>query len=131
MTRRAATKHNREWLDSQVSVPRKKCGLVMVAKSQDELRTIQDYHAKGLANGEDVKLIDREELMRIEPNLEMAGVLGALYSPEEYVVDPYLLPLSNLYVALHYGCGLETKCVVKNVSHDPSTNFWKVIFLAS
>ena len=110
-----------------MNVPRRKCGLLMVARTEHEFQTIQDYHAKGLANGEDVTIIDRHQLKRLEPDLEMADEpLGALYSPEEYVVDPFLLPLSNLYVALHYGCSLETKCTVTKVARDSMTNLWNV-----
>ena len=55
--------------------------------------------------------------------------MAALYSPEEYVVDPYLLPLSNLYVALHHGCQLETLCRVIAVTKEREQNgesCWKV-----
>ena len=56
--------------------------------------------------------------------------MAALYSPEEYVVDPYLLPLSNLYVALHHGCQLETLCrviaVTKEREQNGSESCWKV-----
>ena len=36
-------------------------------------------------------------------------IIAALYSPEEYTVDPFLMVLSNLYVALHHGCQLHTR----------------------
>ena len=128
MTRRAAKKHNPEWLEQQVNVPREKCGLLMIAKNDEELETIRDYQAKALANYEDVRIIDRHELFRLEPELEITSdVKAALYSPEEYVVDPFLLPLSNLYVALHYGCTLVTSCSVKRINEDPTKGMWRIL----
>ena len=92
MTRRAAAKHNKEWLDVQVNVPRQRCGLLMIAMNDDELKTVADYEVKSTANGEDVRIIGKRELMKIEPDLDVINQsVGAFYSPEEYVVDPFLL----------------------------------------
>ena len=68
---------------------------------------------KAIANGEDVRLIGHREIRQLEPELgTLDSVLMALYSPNEYVVDSYLIALSNLYVALHHGCKLVTRCRV-------------------
>ena len=48
----------------------------------------------------------------MEPNLNTTNIKAGLYSPNEYVVDPFLLPLSNLYTALELGCKLRTKSKV-------------------
>jgi len=127
MTRRAATKHNIEWLDVQVNVPRQRCGLLMIAMNDEELKTVADYEVKSTANGEDVRIIGKRELMKLEPDLDIINQsVGAFYSPEEYVVDPFLLPLSNLYIALYHGCQLETRCRVVEVKKDLRQNVWKV-----
>ena len=65
-------------------------------------------------------------LTRIFSQLETA--VAALYSPEEYVVDPFLLPLSNLYVALYHGCQLEKHCRVIAVTKEQRNGgkYWKV-----
>lgn len=94
MTRRAATKHNQEWLDSQPNVPRRRCGLLMVATNEEEFNTITDMEVKARANGEDVRIIkNKHELFKLEPHLALneQDFVAALYSPEEYVVDPFLL----------------------------------------
>ena len=57
----------------------------------------------------------------LEPNLEIKAI-GALYSPEEYTVDPYLMVLSNLYVALHHGCQLG-----KGRVQTTWTEFWAIV----
>lgn len=94
MTRRAAEKHNAEWLNSQPNVPRRRCGLLMLAKNEEEFKTITDMEVKARANGEDVRIItSKQQLLCLEPNLalEENGFVAALYSPDEYVVDPFLL----------------------------------------
>ena len=92
MTRRAAIKHNKEWLEVQVNVPRQRCGLLMIAMNDEELKTVADYEIKSTANGEDVRIIGKQELMKLEPNLSITDqAVGAFYSPEEFVVDPFLL----------------------------------------
>ena len=66
----------------------------------------------GKENNEDVRKIDVSEIQRMEPNLNTTNIKAGLYSPNEYVVDPFLLPLSNLYTALELGCKLRTKSKV-------------------
>lgn len=127
LTRDAAVNHNPYWLESQPNVPRRKTGLIMVAFTKEEVDTLLDMESKAVANGEDVRIIGCRELKVLEPNLATVDkVLAALYSPEEYVVDPYLLPLSNLYVALSHGCKLVTRCLVTSAVQRPSDNYWLV-----
>ena len=59
-------------------------------KELERLKTLADQ------NCESVRIVDREELTKLEPHLNIDEIHSALLSPEEYVVDPFLLPLSNL-----------------------------------
>ncbi len=59
-------------------------------KELERLKTLADQ------NRESVRIVDREELTKLEPDLNIDKIHSALLSPEEYVVDPFLLPLSNL-----------------------------------
>lgn len=96
--------------------------------SDDDLNELESMYQIGRINGEDVRKIDVSEIQRMEPNLKTDDVKAGLYSPNEYTIDPFLLPLSNLYSALHYGCKLFTNCKVVQaqfVSDDDSTH-WKV-----
>ena len=67
-----------------------------MARNELELEELRRLEILGRANGESVRIIDREELRKLEPNLCLEEINSALLSPEEYVVDPFLLPLSNL-----------------------------------
>ena len=67
-----------------------------MARNELELEELRRLEILGRGNGESVRIIDREELKKLEPDLCLEEINSALLSPEEYVVDPFLLPLSNL-----------------------------------
>ena len=62
------------------------CGKVVVCRSEDELKTLQELYSRGIKNGVDVKLIDTKELAQIEPNAKT--ISQALYSPTTATVNP-------------------------------------------
>ncbi len=86
---------------------------------------------KGLENGEDVQVIDVKELEKIEPDLCQDGIVGALFSPNEYVVDPFLLALSNIYSAIESGATLLTSTEVIQTTWDTKNKIWSVKTLSS
>ena len=64
----------------------------MIAMNEEEFNTISEYQVKGIANGEDVRIIGKRELAKLEPNLSVVhDSVGALYSPEECLADGFLL----------------------------------------
>ena len=64
----------------------------MIAMNEEEFNTISEYQVKGIANGEDVRIIGKRELVKLEPNLSVVhDSVGALYSPEECLADGFLL----------------------------------------
>lgn len=63
-------------------------------------------------------------MLDIEPDLCQDNIIGALYSPNEYVVDPYLLALSNLYSAVGSGAVLLTDTEVIQTTWDAKNKFW-------
>ena len=73
LTRRAALKHNSEWLESQINVPRFKCGLIMIATNDEQFEALIEIEAKSRVNGEDVRMLSSTELQLMEPNLKVNG----------------------------------------------------------
>ena len=70
----------------------------MVAYNENEFKTLIEYEAIAKANGEDVRIIRKSQLQKLEPNFELVNeAIAALYSPEEYVVDPFLLRMFSLF----------------------------------
>ena len=64
----------------------------MIAMNEEEFKTISEFYVKGIANGEDVRILGKRELVKLKPNLEISNEsVASLYSPEEYLADPFLL----------------------------------------
>ena len=117
----------KDWLAHQIHIPRQKCGMYMLATTDEEFNILMDIEVKAKVNGDDIRILNQNELKILEPELNVENVLAALYSPEEFLVDPFLMVLSNLYVALHYGCQLKTRCRVVNLKIDEEkSGIWKI-----
>ncbi len=61
-------------------------GKVIVAKSEEELPTLDELHRRATANGAQTRIIDEAELRSIEPYA--ATCRRAIHSPHTAVVDP-------------------------------------------
>ena len=71
------------------SLAYRKLGKVIIAVKQDELRVMERLYEQGKRNGvEDLKLLSRNELKKLEPNVE--GIAG-LFSPSTGILDSYAL----------------------------------------
>ena len=46
----------------------------MVAQNDEEFKTLLDYEVKARVNGEDVRIINKCELKKLEPHLEVLGL---------------------------------------------------------
>ena len=83
MTRKARLKHNPEWLNTQINVPRRKCGLFMIATNDEEFEYLIDIESKGRVNGEDIRILHKAELELMEPNLNSQGISTYLHKKKE------------------------------------------------
>lgn len=63
-----------------------KCGKVVVARSEEDLKTLYELKRRGDANGVQLYVVDEKELSEIEPNAKTFQ--KALWSPRTAVVDP-------------------------------------------
>lgn len=68
------------------NLPLFKSGKVIVARTEDELPTLDELKRRATANGGTVEMIDEQQLAEIEPNAKT--VWRALHSPLTAVVDP-------------------------------------------
>lgn len=66
-------------------IPYKKCGKLIVAVEEKEIKPLEDLYKRGLANNvKDLEMIDGDEIVKIEPHCEG---LQALWSPHTGIVD--------------------------------------------
>ncbi|BAT59276.1 L-2-hydroxyglutarate oxidase LhgO [Variibacter gotjawalensis] len=73
-------------------VPHKKCGKLIVATNDAELKKIETIHAQGLKNGvEDLTFIGANAIRALEPELFS---VGAMLSPQTGIIDSHALMLA-------------------------------------
>lgn len=105
----------------QLDVPYKKIGKVVVARKKEEIKGLKKLKIQGDKNQvAGLKIIDSEELKRLEPNIE--GI-AALYSPETAITSPYLLTIALAENALDNGVKFFLNTKVKNISNFNSSGF--------
>jgi len=75
-------------LNKELNFGFEKIGSLVLAFDNEEIKTLSKIIENGKKNNvEDLKIIDREKLLEIEPNIGEA--IGALYCKEAGIVSPY------------------------------------------
>ena len=99
-----------------LSVPYKNNGSIVVAFSEEEKHTLRVLYERGLENGvEKLRLIDREELVGLEPNIADEAV-GALVAPTAGIVCPYELTIAAAENAVSNGVEFKRNCRVTGIA---------------
>jgi glycerol-3-phosphate dehydrogenase len=76
-------------LCDQLDVQFKRIGSLVVAFSRSERGTVEQLYRRGVRNGVgDLRIIEREELLSLEPNLDDTA-LCALHAPQAGIIDPW------------------------------------------
>ncbi|MDO5732517.1 MAG: FAD-dependent oxidoreductase [Eubacteriales bacterium] len=79
------------------------CGSMLLAFNDEEIEILESYYQRGLENGvEEMRLLDREEAVAIEPQLSQ-DVKKVLYAAQSGVVNPWDYVLAFSQVALREG----------------------------
>ncbi len=66
-----------------------RCGSLVVCLSKEELPSLQALYDRGVQNGvQDLRIIERDELLEMEPNISEDAV-AALYAPTGAIVCPF------------------------------------------
>ena len=76
--------------ETNVGVSWHNCGSLRVATSPEHMDWINHIRDAVLARGQEAKIIDLAQVARLNPlyDVEAAGVLGAIYTPDDGHVDP-------------------------------------------
>lgn len=78
-----------EALSKELDFSFKKNGSLVVCLNQEEMPNLQALYERGKANGvKELRMIDREELVKLEPNISDEAV-AALYAPTGGIVCPF------------------------------------------
>ncbi|MBQ7236629.1 MAG: NAD(P)/FAD-dependent oxidoreductase [Clostridia bacterium] len=99
----------------ELGVKFKRNGSLVVAFSEEELKTLKELKARGELNGvKKLRIISKEELFEIEPSVSKNAV-GALLAPTGGIVCPYKLTVAAVGNAMDNGATLLTEFEVVKI----------------
>lgn len=107
-----------EQTTQELGVKFRRNGSLVVAFSEDDLKTLETLKARGETNGvEDLEIIDQRRLREMEKNITDEA-LGALYAPTGGIVCPYELTIASMGNAMDNGAKLYTNFEVYKIEKN-------------
>lgn len=104
-----------EALCRQLSVPFSRIGSLVLAFSQDEMKTVWDLYTRGLANGvPDMEILWGEKVRELEPEIN-GQVVGALYAPSAGIIYPWEYALAFAETAVRNRAELRLNTSVTGI----------------
>lgn len=95
-------------LRQELDFPFKRCGIVVAALHEDEMRAIEQLYMQGVDNGViGIEMCSRERILELEPKLN-PDVLGGLWVPGGGIVEPYRFVFSLVESAKKNGVQILT-----------------------
>lgn len=105
-----------------LDVPFRRCGSLVVARTEEEMLKLHELYQNGLRNGvPGMKILFEKEVHEMEPNLA-DDICGALYAPTAGIVSPYELVIKAAENAVDNGAQLILDTQVKEI-RDNGTSF--------
>jgi glycerol-3-phosphate dehydrogenase len=106
-------------LKAELDFPFERCGIVVVALHEDEMRSIEQLYEQGVENGAiGIEMCSRDRMLELEPKLS-PDTVGGLYAPGGGIVEPYRFVFSLVENATNNGVKLYTKFKVASASRGP------------
>lgn len=103
-------------LRQELDFPFKRCGIVVAALHEDEMRAIEQLYMQGVDNGViGIEMCSRERMLELEPKLN-PDVLGGLWVPGGGIVEPYRFVFSLVESALKNGVEMRTGFKVEHAA---------------
>ena len=89
-------------LVKQLDVPFIQCGSLTIATEDEQLPVLKELAERSRINGVEVQLLDKEEVLKMEPNIN-PEVKGALFAPTAGIIDPFNLVVHAMENAIDNG----------------------------
>ncbi|WP_290573048.1 NAD(P)/FAD-dependent oxidoreductase [Agathobaculum sp.] len=100
---------------SQLGVPYKKTGKLLVAFDDEDMKTLHTIIERGIQNGcKGLKIIDQEQVRQMAPQI---GGIGAMYSPETAIFDPFTYCIALAENAVENGVSFYLEHEVTGIKH--------------
>jgi len=95
-------------LKAELGFPFRRVGILVVAFSPEELKTVEALYMIGIANRvPQIEIVGRERILSLEPKLN-GDVVGGLWAPTGGIVEPYRLVFALVENARANGVSLFT-----------------------
>ena len=104
-------------LVKDLDVPYVACGSLIVALEEEQLDILKQLEERSRINGVPVELLDKEEVLKLEPNIN-PEVKGALYAPTAGVIDPFNLVIHAMENAIDNGVTFLRNHEVKDIKKE-------------
>lgn len=98
----------------KLDVERREIPSLVVAFSDQEMLTVRKLYDQGIANGVNVEILTGDEVRALEPNLS-GGIVGALYTRDSAIVDPWGYAIAMAEVAVENGVQLHLNNKVTSI----------------
>ncbi len=108
----------------KLDIPYKQIGSLVAAFSEEEAKIIEELYQRGVKNGvQDIKVIGKDELKKLEPNISDEAVC-ALYAPTAAIVNPWEYGLAMAETAVRNGTEIMLEAEVTGI--DKKENSWNI-----
>ncbi|MGI5958889.1 MAG: NAD(P)/FAD-dependent oxidoreductase [Massiliimalia sp.] len=109
-----------EQLSKDLDIPYKKNGSLVVAFTDEDMKTVEELYRRGVENGvPDLSIISAEKVRELEPNLN-SEIKGALWAQSAGVVSPWELAIAQFDNAVENGVELRLERKVTGIKQTES-----------
>ncbi len=119
-----------EQLAKDLDIPFKRNGAMVVCVHESEKEGLKVLYDRGVANGvSGLKILSREEVLKIEPNIS-ENVVSALYAPTAGIVCPFILNIAMAENANENGVefffNTKVEELTPSVDNETGKPLWKI-----
>jgi glycerol-3-phosphate dehydrogenase len=113
-------------LRRELDFPFKRCGIIVAAMHEDEMKQVEHLYKQGSENGViGIELCSRDRIRELEPKLSPDAV-GGLYAPGGGMIEPYRFVFALVESAMKNGAALYTNYKVRTAERDNQAGFWSI-----
>ena len=113
-----------ERLRRELDFPFKRCGILVAALHEDEMKAVEHLYMQGEDNGViGIELCSRERILELEPKLS-PDVVGGLYAPGGGIVEPYRFVFALVESAMKNGVHFFTDFEVGAAQRETAMGRW-------
>ena len=113
-------------LRRELDFPFKRCGIIVAALHEDEMKTVEHLYTQGVENGViGIEICSRERILELEPKLS-PDVVGGLYAPGGGMIEPYRFVFALVESAMKNGVHLYTNYKVETAERDIPGGLWRI-----